>query len=133
MYQLLALLVVVVSVYVKQKHATNEESMEVDYEELVFTVNLYCSRQSHHSFARGQRNLLLQGMINERLAGVAHRWVLEQQEEAQREAMQENHEDRGVQVDNLEKEHQLSTEDLEDIEQYDGIFNEAAKNRPIDP
>ncbi|MCO5581775.1 hypothetical protein L7F22_035664 [Adiantum nelumboides] len=56
-----------------------------------------------------------------------------QQQEEQREARHENREDEGVQVDNLEEASEPSTEDLEDIEQYGGILNEAKENRPLDP
>ncbi|MCO5574940.1 hypothetical protein L7F22_028735 [Adiantum nelumboides] len=52
-----------------------------------------------------------------------------QQQEEQRE---ENREDRGVQVDNLEEASEPSTEDLEDIAHYGGIFNEDEENRPLD-
>ncbi|MCO5614990.1 hypothetical protein L7F22_069277 [Adiantum nelumboides] len=76
-YQILALLAVVVSVYVKQMHAADNESMEVDYEELDCIANLHGNRQSHQSSTCGRRNLLLLGMINERLHEVAHR-VIEQ-------------------------------------------------------
>ncbi|MCO5604333.1 hypothetical protein L7F22_058498 [Adiantum nelumboides] len=64
---------VVVSVYVKQMQVTDIESMEVDYEELESTPNLHRRRQSHQAFACERQNLLLLGMINERLREVAHR------------------------------------------------------------
>ncbi|MCO5562340.1 hypothetical protein L7F22_015966, partial [Adiantum nelumboides] len=56
-----------------------------------------------------------------------------QQQAEQLEAGQENQEDRGVQVDNLEEASKPSMEDLEDIEQYGEIFNETEENRPLDP
>ncbi|MCO5580687.1 hypothetical protein L7F22_034557, partial [Adiantum nelumboides] len=55
-----------------------------------------------------------------------------QQQREPCEVGQENCEDKGVQFDNVEEASELSTEDLEDIEQYGGIVNEAEENRPLD-